>query len=584
MTSYPNLTPLNIDSDIVSNIDSDIDSDIDNLYLANNEGGIENSLVQKIESLNLTPFMNEGIRFKYFIPYINKRGWGVVYMRFRIGDSVYRISTHLKVNKECWKDGEIILNRDITRLEYVVHLNVKIKLKVLKGLVSEKILCNYALGGDYASIIKDIKKLTMSTKNKEKQMVTLLLKKIADRHTDRESTKEAYYSKVDVLKRFFKEFKIEDDLESINQTNLRKFRDYLAENTKATTAKQTLGVITYLLKTLQQEDDSIRFTINPTLLPPIKDKTTKEEKRNSHIALTHDEIQRFKELENLNDKQKKCRDLFVIECQAGIRFEDFPRLLNSKNHVVKEGITYAVLDTEKKGVQGSIPLDAPQLYPDTLELMKPYLDDREILSMKNSKDTKTLRRKVRYCIKKLARDLGMTREIVETSTIKGKKVQTSKRLCDKISCHDGRRSFITNCIRVFKLIPSQIIGMSAHSNTKMIEEIYAILTKEDKLNSVANTIENLGLKTVKEDSTKDLVKNRGVEDKREGLRVLEFLGVEVNPNLTFEEIVNLIKDREGELIDTYGVSIDLLKVLFNVHKSKELRINALNAILKVFKD
>ena len=557
------------------------------LHLSDNEIGLHFP--------NINFFMQEGFQLGFYLSQVNKKGWGTIYLRYRIGGKLYRTSTYLKARKDCWEKGNIVIRDSLNPLDRAIHINVSKCQNLLNKLGSEKILCNYALvEADPQQLLNSLKNFIMQNfktkKSGKKVMLSLSLNKLIDELFSKQVTKNNYSVRVKTLKRFMRENQIEDDIKSVNQEMLRHFRDYLSKSCKATSANMTLKNICHLLKTLQQYDNSIRFNVDFDLIPPIKDETTSSDKDKGRIALTHEEVQLFKNLEELTDKERKSRDLFVVLCQSGIRFEDFPRLLNSKNHVEKNGVIYAVLDTEKRGVQASIPLNASKFYSDTLELMKPYIDDKEIISLKNSIETKSLRKNVVYYIRKLAKRLGLNRELIEISTIDKKQVQVSKPLYSKLSPHDCRHTFITNCVRVFNLIPSQIIGMSAHKDEKIIYSIYANLTKADKLNKVANVIETLGTADNNKNSTNQLVEthntsdvNRGINGIEEGKRVLKYLGVDVTEeNLTFEEIVAKVMEREGVLLDDYGVEVDVLKVLFNANKPMHTRIKALNSVLESY--
>ncbi|MDE7437995.1 MAG: phage integrase N-terminal SAM-like domain-containing protein [Muribaculaceae bacterium] len=583
----PRNTGLRIESDRVSNIDSDIVFRDTNLYNIDNEDiNLKSDFVQNYSTIDSLPVLNEGIRLKFYVPNYNKRGWGVVYLRYRIGDKVSRISTRLKVKKDCWNKDKINFNAITNSLDYTIHFEVNKNLLTLFNYCQKFFLCNFAaLANQQDNIIKLFKNNIMMKNKNCKQMLSLSLKQTAERHSDKDTTLRTYWSKVDVLKRFMAIYEIEDDVRSMTQENLKKFRDYLCETNSASTARTTLGVIKFLLVTAQRDDDNIKFDIDFSLLAPIKEKRSREDKKENGIALTHSEIEKLKLLTDLNAKQKKYRDLFVIQCQSGIRLEDFPLLLDSSNHEDKGQVTYATFKTTKKGVHANIPLNAPNFYSDTLEMMRPYIDGE--ITKFNYEDTTKLRRNINNNIRTLAKMVGLDRKITKTQTINNRIVSKTIKVCDNISSHDARRTFITNCIREFGLDPSDIKGMSAHSGTKMIEEVYSILTKEDKLNEVAKTIESMDkpkgvVPSVNIPVSASKGNNYLVDGVEEGLSILKFLGAETaKENPTFEEVIAMIERKQNTLMEEYGVKVDTLKTLFNIEVPLKNRVKAVRELYSI---
>lgn len=66
----------------------------------------------------------------------------------------------------------------------------------------------------------------------------------------------------------------------------------------------------------------------------------------------------------------------------------------------------------------------------------------------------------------------------------------------------------------------------------------------------------------------------------EAKSVLTYLGIEFDNSLGFEELVNLISDRQYYIADNYGIDIKILKDIYNLNLPLISRVRALKSLLR----
>lgn len=528
---------------------------------------------------NLIYLFREGEeQLTFYLNKPNRKGWGVVYVRLRVGSALLRMSTGLKVKACYWnkEEGRIILPPTIGELERHIHKEVEQMLTDVKEFAFSNIFYNFAglQGLATEELINALKraiekKLITKTMKKAKSSValTLLLLREVEK-IDRETTKRNVKGCVSNFKRFLDSSKIPNSLESANQTTMRRYLAWLKDSRNGISIARGKNCLNYIFKLLSEVENvyGYDFKLDNRIRETIKETRSMEERRQNAIALTMEEINKLKTLK-LEGNLEKVRDIFLLQCYCGFRFEDLPLLLDSKNLREIEGIKYSVFLTQKKDISSQTPLNHPAYFPEAWGIWERYADRSPFTSEQTNQFNSGLKR--------LAKKAGLDRELTYTSSKGTKKSKVNVKLYDKISSHAGRHTFITNCLRYKNIDSNTLKNITGHADIRLIESTYSNLQEEDKLNMVHNVEGQITATGTKERS----VNKTDLAGIREAKSVLTYLDVTFDDSLGFEELINLIGNRHQEIIDNYGVSIKVLKEIYNMGFPLNKRIEALKALL-----
>ncbi len=504
--------------------------------------------MEKVYNLSVAGVISEGNNLTFYLNTPNRKGWGVVYIRLRVGGELVRISTSVKVKREFWsvREGRVIIPRGATELEVGLHTIAEKHLEEVRSFVDTKFfdyLCSVTSAIDERFIVEDIKRnLTQIIRTKimtqrNNKRLLYQLREIVGKMPN-EKTQANVLGIVKNFEVFLKAKGIEDSVVSVNMSTLRSYRDWLVNESglSAIRGKHSLNYIFTLCNKLERRE-GLDFKLDRNKIEPIKETRSMEERRQNSVALTDEELRKIEELEVEGDL-KVAKDMFLLQCYCGFRFEDMGLLLQSANIQEIDGIKFSVFETQKKDITSHTPLNNPNLYPQAWEIFQRYVDkcpytDKEV-NQYNQK------------IRKLAKLAGLDREITITSTQGEKKSKKMVKLYERISSHSGRHTFITNAIRYKGLTPNVLIHITGHSDTKMIENVYTNLQGSDKMIAL-----NKALFTPKPQEKRE---ERSDKTPVEFARwLVRMLGVSAYvDNISLPELVELISLKRGEIISKYG--------------------------------
>ena len=182
------------------------------------------------------------------------------------------------------------------------------------------------------------------------------------------------------------------------------------------------------------------------------------QKETDAIYLTEDEIDKMYKLDlTLNKRLEKVRDLFIVECNTGLRFEDLMHL--EKDNVLKESIKLKVRKTGK--------LLNTLLLPDTKVILKKY--DYQLPKISNTN--------YNIYIKEIGKLAGIDETITHNSYKSGKEISIKKKKFELITSHTSRRSFATNMyIRGYS--PVMIMSITGHKKESTFLKYIRITNEE----------------------------------------------------------------------------------------------------------
>lgn len=154
------------------------------------------------------------------------------------------------------------------------------------------------------------------------------------------------------------------------------------------------------------------------------------------VYLTYDELIMFYNHKFANDefgRLEKARDIFCFMSFTSLRFSDVNRLIPA--NITNDKIE---LVTQKTSDRISIPL-----IDYAKELVKKYI---EHTSADSPLFGEISNQKLNDAIKDSAREAGLTRLVVDDYFLGTKRKQETHQLCDILSCHAGRKTFVCNSL------------------------------------------------------------------------------------------------------------------------------------------
>lgn len=493
----------------------------------------------------------------------------MIYCIFQVGEKRIRVSTNLKAKEEYWNKG-IVIPQNGMLSEKHIHKLVDAKLNEVKQNADE-VFYNYlcANSTDEENLIKNIRYVInpMKKKAQPQSIVSLLSQTVRD--TPNEKTQRSQLAYVRKFGEYLKERKLKDEINSLNQKNIEDYRDWIEKKLSSSTAKNNLTNLLTIIKKVERKYE-VFFGIDKNRIEPIVDKRTREEKNKNYVALTKEDLEKLKSVDDLTENQSIVRDLFLLQCYTSVRHEDLEELLNTDNQKVIESITYCIFSSEKTKITYHIPLDNTDLFPETIELVRKYANAKSL----PSRDT------YNYNLKTIAKKAKLDTIFNFTSEKGGKKEVTQMKVYEAISSHWGRHTCITNLVRYYGMQPKDIKYISGHADETMITQTYINTTVEDNVRAISKALAKG--KTKRVDEVTPSKPNYGISGLDEAKSVMRYLGISFADEVTFEEALRLIGERQWEIIDNYGVSVDLFKALYNLGLPMSKRVDALREILQKF--
>ena len=258
----------------------------------------------------------------------------------------------------------------------------------------------------------------------------------------------------------------------LSQDGLSDYRQHLIDEGKA---PSTIGELCRFVARLINDvlcvhADFRKFNFSPVRFVAVKNKRKQTETKKTD--LTTEEVQAIKDCKGLTAKEAEWRDLFIMQIETGVRVSDLPKLFTGDYKVKTDGETATYLiDTQKEGITAAVIAT-----PTIKELQKRYKDGFTFVDF----GAKSFTQSYNYFLRFICEKAGLTRIIDYTDPNGNKKAE---RLCDCISNHFARHTFITHKLRE-GYTPAEVSKMSGHADTRMIESIYQHLNDEDKANAV----------------------------------------------------------------------------------------------------
>ncbi len=243
-----------------------------------------------------------------------------------------------------------------------------------------------------------------------------------------------------------------------------KVFDYFMElgHTNAT-AKKNIKLINWFL-TWAKRNKGIAIRDIGTF--HVKDKAESHRTRETLVFLRPDEFLLVFNAKIVNATLDRVRDLFAFLCATGLRVSDLQRL---RSHHIADG--EIKLSTQKTGSAVTIPLN-----PFSESILSKYKDDPflapgEVLPQMHPVN-------INKYLKQLGQILKLDRIITTATTSKGELIKSDRPLHDLLTCHCGRRTFVSLSVAL-NVNQSVLKQFTGHQTDKMLSH-YTGVTPDQK--------------------------------------------------------------------------------------------------------
>lgn len=342
-----------------------------------------------------------------------------------------------------------------------------------------------------------------------------------------------------------------DSLARLTQDGINEYKEWLIskadENEKRKLGARQINQLCQLIVRLINDvlcvhSDYRRYNMQMVRYVNIEDTRRKDDKYKR--ALTDEEVDTFVKYIPQNENEELIKDLFILQLNTGVRKGDLLRLANGEYS--KDDNGYIIIDTEKEGITAVVE------HKHITEFANKH---------HNGVNVKTVNTAYNNTLKDIFRKCGLTTLEKYKTNVGGRNVEQEKPLCELISSHFARHTFITNKLRD-GMSPDKLCYMTGHADDRMIQEVYEHLTNSDKINAVRKEAERItGKKTAEpmvnkgDDLTKsydsikaklyDKIVLKALEESRPQKKKIDILELEVEREQ--EEI-------EQEAIQKYGAA------------------------------
>ena len=423
------------------------------------------------------------------------------------------------------------------------------------------------------AINPNLKTRHAAMKENNELSATLILSRMAESNIASESSKKIYLGYVSAFKEYLEAKGISDRLSAINRDVLEDYQQYLQERRPAvvkTLLNKVKGIVTLINHA--NKDKSVRSNINTNGITYLEDNRSKEQRKSKQVTLTESQLLAIYNYTDLNAKERETRDLFICQCLLGQRISDLHKILKGDYRITKledgnEVISFIAQKTSQEATLYLFPVVKEILgrYRQTgFEHIDLLSEDEKVIARNEAKLNKT--------IKEVCRKAGLDKDIDYVEQIGSKRIARRKKLFELIHTHTARHTFITLMCR-YGVPKEDVIVATAHTDIKMIDEVYLHETVNDKGTRYVNSMKRIKgsafFKVEGADNTADTVVDKERTARQpvstagnitfETLLDTQFLASRINEASDMAERMGYVKD--GKLYDYNGEINGIVKEL-----------------------
>lgn len=416
----------------------------------------------------------------------------IIYAVFVWQGVQYKVNTLLKVYPSQWdnKTQTATISNRLSKLDNHNNIiaNQKISFIYSEFIDKKHYLCNKL----EADIVKEIATIINPTykhrkMKSNKKRITDVLNDMAYQHEDKSA--DHYLFSVKVFKKFLDKEGLEDDISILNGDLLNRYQQSLVYEKKAI---KTISAYIRNLKTLinfANKDKSLNLKIDITALEILKDKRSNEQKKSKQVPLSENQLMDIYNLQGLTGREEEARDLFICQSLLGQRISDMPKIFKGDytTNFHEDGLETISFNVQKTGEEATL-----FLFPIAKEIIQKYRDKKfnhfDLFETDEKKVT-NIERMINSDLKEVCKKAGLTSEINYTVQI-GDKVKTERKpLYELMHTHIARHTFITLMCQM-GIDKDVVIIATAHTDIKMINEVYLHETASDKGKKLIKSLQN----------------------------------------------------------------------------------------------
>ena len=416
----------------------------------------------------------------------------IIYAVFVWQGVQYKVNTLLKVYPSQWdnKTQTATISNRLSKLDNHNNIiaNQKISFIYSEFIDKKHYLCNKL----EADIVKEIATIINPTykhrkMKSNKKRITDVLNDMAYQHEDKSA--DHYLFSVKVFKKFLDKEGLEDDISILNGDLLNRYQQSLVYEKKAI---KTISAYIRNLKTLinfANKDKSLNLKIDITALEILKDKRSNEQKKSKQVPLSENQLMDIYNLQGLTGREEEARDLFICQSLLGQRISDMPKIFKGDytTNFHEDGLETISFNVQKTGEEATL-----FLFPIAKEIIQKYRNKKfnhfDLFETDEKKVT-NIERMINSDLKEVCKKAGLTSEINYTVQI-GDKVKTERKpLYELMHTHIARHTFITLMCQM-GIDKDVVIIATAHTDIKMINEVYLHETASDKGKKLIKSLQN----------------------------------------------------------------------------------------------
>ena len=238
------------------------------------------------------------------------------------------------------------------------------------------------------------------------------------------------------------------------------------------------------------KDREIKANINLTGYERIKDMRSKEQKKSKQVPLTEAQLLNIYHLTDLSQEDEEARDLFLCQSLLGQRISDMPKIFKGEYVVnsLESGDEVISFNVQKTGEEAVL-----YLFPIAMEIILKYRNKGLKFYNILSDDEKVIDRaedKLNQSIKRICKKAKLDSEINYVEQRGKNIIQKKEKLYKLIHTHIARHTFITLMCKL-GVPKDNVIIATAHTDVKMINDVYLHETVNDKGKKLVESIRNI---------------------------------------------------------------------------------------------
>ncbi len=413
----------------------------------------------------------------------------IIYAVLKVNKRQIRISLGIKIYPQFWdkvkQECFIPSGQQYNEIKEITSIN--------QMIYAIKLCYTENINSTYTDVIRKIKDLLVrfhDTKNinlrykAEVSAIALLNKAFIlqyggnkQKEQKENSTWKQYRRLLDEYFKYMKEEKIPDNIEkALTQVAINDYKNYLINNKLAASSiNHKVGIVVRLInKKLVIENDFLKYHITPVKFEQIKDVRLRNE--NIRTALTDNEVKAIQNAEGLSATQKEYRDIFLMQCYTSMRASDVRKIFTGDyKEEYNEGKQIIIIRAQKSRKENgyySILVDS-----NIKQILNRYKKGFTTIDIKVNNDV--FQQNLNDSIRKIAMKANLIRIHTYCKSVGNNKEEHQDRLCDIITSHFARHTFISKKVRE-GYTTDEIKNMTAHTDDAMIDKVYRHITNEDR--------------------------------------------------------------------------------------------------------